>query len=602
MHALVSLNSREGLPSIRYPATVNGPPAKPTTAWSLRSASRTSRTDSSVHGTDSSGTGTTSRSTSASDRIGEAITGPTFSTSSTSTPIPRTGSMMSANITAASTSCRRTGCSVTSAQSSGWRAISNSPYCLRSSRYSGSERPAWRMNQTGVRSTGSRRAARISSGSIEFTLPVRGSVDVRQLPRPAEADRSSAARVLAEHAQLQRLLRVVELRVAVAGLEADVHVEAAFTQWQSREVEPEPLELRRPKSYLAHALRAQRLAARVAEGHGDATAVQALLSVEPDLQRHRLALGEPLTHRAVTRDRAHLVNAREPNRPPVSLSHRLGGRGDQPAVVGADHVAGLAHLDTAAALEQHRSVADPLDRRRVVRDEHDRAPTALEVGDPAVALLLERLVADGEHLVQQQHIGLHVHRDREAEPHVHPGRVGLHRHVGERLQLREGDDLVEVAVDVVAVEAVDRSVQVDVLAPGELGVEARAELDQRADTATDRQAAVRGREDPREQLQQGGLPGAVRADDAERLAGRDVEVDVAQRRQLARARQLSPQQQLLQRAALRQADREHPAECAGVDRTRGDRARLAHVRARSRRCSRTAAPRAARPAPSAARR
>ena len=87
--------------------------------------------------------------------------------------------MMSANITAASTSCRRTGCSVTSAQSSGCRAISNSPYCFRSSRYSGSERPAWRMNQTGVRSTGSRRAARTSNGSMRFTLPVAGSVDGR---------------------------------------------------------------------------------------------------------------------------------------------------------------------------------------------------------------------------------------------------------------------------------------------------------------------------------------------------------------------------------------------------------------------------------------
>ena len=72
---------------------------------------------------------------------------------------------MSANITAASTSWRRTGWSVTSAQSSVSAQISKSDACLRSSRYSGSERPAWRMNQTGVRSTGSRRAARTRRGS-----------------------------------------------------------------------------------------------------------------------------------------------------------------------------------------------------------------------------------------------------------------------------------------------------------------------------------------------------------------------------------------------------------------------------------------------------
>jgi hypothetical protein len=72
-----------------------------------------------MKGTDSSGSGTVRRSTSDRERTGRSITGPTFSTSSTSTPIPSNGNTMSANITAASTSWRRTGCNVTSAQSSG---------------------------------------------------------------------------------------------------------------------------------------------------------------------------------------------------------------------------------------------------------------------------------------------------------------------------------------------------------------------------------------------------------------------------------------------------------------------------------------------------
>ena len=72
--------------------------------------------------------------------------------------------MMSAKRTAASTPWARTGWRVTSAQSSGCRQISKSPWRFRTSRYSGSERPAWRMNQTGVRSTCSRRQARVSRG------------------------------------------------------------------------------------------------------------------------------------------------------------------------------------------------------------------------------------------------------------------------------------------------------------------------------------------------------------------------------------------------------------------------------------------------------
>ena len=59
-----------------------------------------------------------------------------------------------------STPSARTGWSVTSAASSGCWQISSSEYSLRIARYSGMYRPAWRMNQTGVTSTGRRRQAR----------------------------------------------------------------------------------------------------------------------------------------------------------------------------------------------------------------------------------------------------------------------------------------------------------------------------------------------------------------------------------------------------------------------------------------------------------
>src|SRR5262245_58917049 len=62
--------------------------------------------------------------------------------------------------------------------------MSNRPCCWRICRYSGSERPAWRMNQTGVRSTGSRRAARTSKGSITapYTSPPMQRVGEHPVP------------------------------------------------------------------------------------------------------------------------------------------------------------------------------------------------------------------------------------------------------------------------------------------------------------------------------------------------------------------------------------------------------------------------------------
>ena len=64
------------------------------------------------------------------------------------------GSSRSAKMMAASTPRASAAVMVTSAASAGFLQISISEYCLRTARYSGMYRPAWRMNQTGVRSTG----------------------------------------------------------------------------------------------------------------------------------------------------------------------------------------------------------------------------------------------------------------------------------------------------------------------------------------------------------------------------------------------------------------------------------------------------------------
>ena len=69
------------------------------------------------------------------------------------------------------------------------------------------------------------------------------------------------------------------------------------------------------------------------------------------------------------------------------------------------------------------------------------------------------------------------------EPHRHPRRIRAHRPVDRVLELGERDDLVEARLDVGAAETLDRTVQEHVLAPGEVEVEARAELEQRADSA-----------------------------------------------------------------------------------------------------------------------
>ena len=84
----------------------------------------------------------------------------------------------------------------------------------------------------------------------------------------------------------------------------------------------------------------------------------------------------------------------------------------------------------------------------------------------AEALLLEVRVADGEHLVDEQDLGLEVRRDREREAQVHARRVALDRRVEELRRPGELDDLVE-ACDSISRRRMpeDGAGEVDVLAP-----------------------------------------------------------------------------------------------------------------------------------------
>ena len=124
-----------------------------------------------------------------------------------------------------------------------------------------------------------------------------------------------------------------------------------------------------------------------------------------------------------------------------------------------------------------------LDRGHVVGDEDDRAPLGVQPGEGVEALALEGGVADREHLVDQQDLGVDVGHQREPQPHQHPRRVVLELHLGELLELGELDHLVEARPGVAWGEAHHHAVEHHVLVRGELRVEADAELDAGRDAA-----------------------------------------------------------------------------------------------------------------------
>ena len=229
----------------------------------------------------------------------------------------------------------------------------------------------------------------------------------------------------------------------------------------------------------------------------------------------------------------------------------MNGAPEVQRVVAVRHIRRVADRHHAALLEQHRAVAEALDRAHVVRHEEDRAALLLQPEELVEALLLEAGVADREHLVDQQHVGIDLDRDREREAHRHARGVVLQPHVEEVLELGEGDDRVEARLGLLAREAEHDRVEDHVVARREVDVEADAQLDERRQPAAHVHPAGVDVVDPGQALQQRALAAAVAPDDAEELAPRDVHADVVDGpQQVEGARLERVQGALLQRVVL----------------------------------------------------
>ena len=85
------------------------------------------------------------------------------------------------------------------------------------------------------------------------------------------------------------------------------------------------------------------------------------------------------------------------------------------SLVGADDLGRRSDLTDFTPLDPGGVLAELDDLAQAVADEHNRAPVAPELIDLLGALALEALIADREHLVDQQHVRLNVGGNREAQ-------------------------------------------------------------------------------------------------------------------------------------------------------------------------------------------
>ena len=133
-----------------------------------------------------------------------------------------------------------------------------------------------------------------------------------------------------------------------------------------------------------------------------------------------------------------------------------------------------------ASIEQEeRPVGELLDQTKAMGDEHDRLATFAELSKGLDAFLLEALVANREHLDEQQDVEVDLDSDCIRQAYLHPGREVLELLVDEALELREGHDVVVARLERAAIKPQQRAVDADVVPRGKLGIEAHAEFDER---------------------------------------------------------------------------------------------------------------------------
>ena len=197
--------------------------------------------------------------------------------------------------------------------------------------------------------------------------------------------------------------------------------------------------------------------------------------------------------------------------------------------VGGNHALGFAFGEGLALIEPERTVAELLDDIERMRHQENRLVAAPKLRKLVETLHRERLVTDGQHLVDEQHLWVDVNRDGEPEPHVHARRVGLDRCVDEVFELGEFHDFVKALHDFALRQAEHDAVDEDVFAARDLGMKACAELDERRDAAVDGDRAFVGPGNAGDALEERGFARSVSADDAVGAAFGHAEGDAAKR-------------------------------------------------------------------------
>src|SRR5262249_36239540 len=129
-----------------------------------------------------------------------------------------------------------------------------------------------------------------------------------------------------------------------------------------------------------------------------------------------------------------------------------------------DDAVGLAHVYQATVIEPEDAIADSFHVADCVRYEQDRNAARAEFVYLAHAALAEVDVAARERFVDEQNLRIDVNCHGERQANYHAAGICFNGLVHEVADFGKAFDVADALVDLLAAEAQDRAVEVDVIA------------------------------------------------------------------------------------------------------------------------------------------
>jgi len=127
----------------------------------------------------------------------------------------------------------------------------------------------------------------------------------------------------------------------------------------------------------------------------------------------------------------------------------------------------------------------------------------LERHDAVKRLASKRAVANRQRFIDHQNIGLHAGGYGKSQAHEHAAGIRLHRLADKVADVGKSQNAVQPLIDLGPAQPQNGGIHVNVFQPGEVGVEAGSQFQQRCHPAFDLQLAAASLQRAADHLQQG---------------------------------------------------------------------------------------------------